>query len=327
MVSEKDRVGFTERIVGVFILFLLVVIAVLICIRQGNYGLERFGTDPVAAGVIESVSAEGPDLTTYLPAGFAVSASQEEYLEDNLSDKINGKAPLYIEAGFRRLYYQGYSAEDDDEVWLGLYLFEMTSNEGAFSVFSTQRRSGSVEIEGFDEAFSYRTENGANFVKGNFYIEIIGSEVSKKIQEGFLDCVDKFDDQIDVEGTEVAGLDVIDRGDLEAGSIKLYIKSAFGFGELKNVYSAKYKVRQEKVTVFWSDCESQDKAKETAAKFVDFLVEDGAKDQGGIDGLGGGHILDYYGLTEVVITAGEFFGRGTRGGNQRSGSRGGYIYE
>ena len=58
----------------------------------------------------------------------------------SLSDKINGKAELYLAAGFARLETQRFALTDNPGQWMERYLYDMGQHANAFSVFSAQRR-------------------------------------------------------------------------------------------------------------------------------------------------------------------------------------------
>ena len=57
----------------------------------------------------------------------------------------------------------------------------MTNGQNAFSVFSVQRRSEAVSIDGFDTG--YYTGNAAFAAIGKYYIEIIGSNLLQETIE------------------------------------------------------------------------------------------------------------------------------------------------
>ena len=88
-----------ESFVSIFLILALVVIGGVVFAKQFHY--DR--------GVFELSSPE--QIMKINPAEFAVSGFKpiveaESYDKDNLYEKINGKAELYLPAGFKKLYYQ-----------------------------------------------------------------------------------------------------------------------------------------------------------------------------------------------------------------------------
>lgn len=88
-----------------------------------------------------------------------------------------------------------------------------------------------------------------------------------------------------------------------AGSTQLQIIDAYGFDGLTNTWSARYKINDKTVTIFFSKRSNSDEAKKVAKNYNDFLVSNGAKV---IDANVSS--LDFMGSTEIVFAAGAFVG-------------------
>ena len=65
---------------------------------------------------------------------------RRRYDAATLSDKINGKAELYLAAGFERLECRRFALADDPAGWLERFVYTMRAAPGAFAVYSQQRR-------------------------------------------------------------------------------------------------------------------------------------------------------------------------------------------
>ena len=102
----------------------------------------------------------------------------ESFDAQNLSDKINGKAELYLSAGFVGLNSQRFKDKKDASLWIEAYLYDMGNGQNAFSVFSAQRREGAAKLD--LAQYAYRTSNARFLVHGRFYIEIIASEATER---------------------------------------------------------------------------------------------------------------------------------------------------
>ncbi len=121
----SGRARTLESAVGVLILLILVATAVGIYFVQRDFNMARFG--------IASEQESGGDFP---PVGKA-----ETYNTDNLYEKIDGKAPMYQEAGFVKLTTQRFAAKSNSELGLELYLYDMGNAKNAFSVYSRQKRA------------------------------------------------------------------------------------------------------------------------------------------------------------------------------------------
>ena len=111
--------------------------------------------------------------------------SPEHFDVDTLYVKINGKAELYLPAGFVELTTLRFVSGSDDSLWAEIYLYDMADSTGAFSVFSSQRR---LDVENLSiTRFSYRSQNAIFFAKGKYYIEIVASEQNSSLEKALLE--------------------------------------------------------------------------------------------------------------------------------------------
>lgn len=196
---------------------------------------------PSESGVLSSQSAEsssGSELSSStrlkpmvrLTDPVVPMSKSEFFNEQTLSDKIDGKAELYIPSGFKSLTCQRFksgtasetdnnyvldtksgahsdsepdrsytsaanssntfSSGTDSDLWLEFFLYDMGTTENAFSVFSRQRRENSTPLS--IAYYAYQTENALFFVHGQFYIEIIASLPSKQALQYMSDMGENF---------------------------------------------------------------------------------------------------------------------------------------
>jgi hypothetical protein len=256
------------------IVLVAVPLIVLIAIFKTNKGadISRFG---VRTPITEKPQGESViGMADLAPKGFKPFGPSESYNEENLYEKIDGKAPLYTESGFVKLYTQRYINEKDEQLTFELYIYDMDSEENAFSVYSIQRRADSTPIE--DLPFAYRTENSLYLAHGRYYCELIGSSNSPLL----LDALDFTASDL-VENLKNAGVLEIPRlalfpaENLIPHTFILYLNGAFGFDELTNTFSAKYKIDDQTVTAFISKQSNTDVAENLANEYAQFLLDNG----------------------------------------------------
>jgi hypothetical protein len=90
-----------------------------------------------------------------LPDGIQPLTATEIFDARTLSDKIDGKAELYLSAGFTRLVCQRFKDERTADFWMEAFVYDMGTSQNAFSVFSAQRREDAVPLDLSQNA--YRT--------------------------------------------------------------------------------------------------------------------------------------------------------------------------
>ena len=239
----------------------------------------------------------------------------ETYNNDNLYEKIDGKAPMYQEAGFVKLTAQRFAAKSNSELGFELYIYDMNNAKNAFSVYSRQKRADVTDLNDLGaSAFGYVAGNEICISLGKNYIEMIGSAESNELVDGMKgiakDLSAKFK-PTDKDKIVELGYFPRRRGTKWHGSWKLQIDNAFGFDGLTNAYSALYKSGDKAITIFFSRRKDADEAKTVAKNYYDFLITNGAKAvtvDSEILKSAGASVVDFYGAFEIVFPAGIFVG-------------------
>jgi hypothetical protein len=293
----SGRARTLESVVGMLILFIMIATAVGIYFIQRDFNMSRFG--------IASEQESGGDFT---PVGKA-----ETYNYDNLYEKIDGKAPMYQEAGFLNLTAQRFVAKSNSELGFELCIYDMNNVKNAFSVYSRQKRADATDLNDLGaSAFGYVAGNAICISLGKNYIEMIGSAESNELVEGMKgiakDLSAKFKP---TDKDKIAELEYFPTQGTVAGSWKLQIDNAFGFDGLTDAYSAQYKLGDKTVSIFFSRRKNADEAKAVAKNYYDFLITNGAKAiavDSEIIKSAGASVVDFYGSFEIVFPAGIFVG-------------------
>lgn len=190
--TEAPLPGRAETLVGVLALAVLVAVAAGVWVAQSRYDPGPFrATSPAAsrpggAGATASGRrhagagsgiAPAPDLLSggrALPPGVRADGAAVRYDAETLHHKINGKADLYLAAGFEWLACGRFRDQADGRCELCVYA--MKSPDAAFSVWSRQRRDGATALDLGRHVYS--TENAAYAAHGERYLELVSLERS-----------------------------------------------------------------------------------------------------------------------------------------------------
>jgi len=308
MSFKSGQVQGVESKISIFLFAVIFLIGVGIFVKQMHWNMERFGLTDLRGSLAQAAEKQTPEskaLGAVSILGFTALSDIETYNSSNLFEKINGKAPFYIETGFKQLFSQRFINESDSSVWLEILLYDMGGVKNAFSVYSTQRRLEAENIADFD--IGYTTSNSLYFVKGKYYIEITGSLEEKELMSGIIKAGKKISNELKVTGTEkIEEINWFPKENLVPKSFTLSISGAFSFDKFTDVFSAKYQFDQENVTAFFSKMENQKDATEIAQKYKDFLIDNGATLMVSRDYIKDSVILDYYGTTEVIFNTDSF---------------------
>lgn len=307
------RAGKLESTVAILILFVLIIIAVGVYVRQQDVNMGRFGIVSGQASQLPSVRKEedsGLSFADLATGDFSPVGNIETYDTDNLYEKIDGKAPMYQEAGFIRLTTQRFADGGNPDSGLELYLYDMGNARNAFSVYSRQKRADATDLQ--DMVFGYRTSNAVYFTHGKYYAEMIGFSESEELIDAMEDMAQKLSAQLPAEGEDrTAELEYFPKEGTIAGTWQLQLKDSFGFSGLTNTYSAKYNTGENKVTIFFSRQKTAGDAQAVAKSYRDFLITNDAKaitPDSELLKSANASVLDFYGSTEIVFATGVFVG-------------------
>jgi hypothetical protein len=234
-----------------------------------------------------------------------MTSQTEFYDSDNLFEKINGKAPLYTESGFEKLFTQRFSDKQDRSQMVELYVYDMGSAKGAFCVYSVQKRAGTENLPDF--AFAYKTENAVYLAHGRHYIELVGFSKSQRLFEAMTEILRKIKAGLPVNNNSVIGeLVLFPQENMVDGSSKLYLTGAFGFENLTDTFTARYKIDGETVTAFLSKRSDRRDAQKLSDSYYNFLITNGGVARQPINKTLEYKVVDFYDTIEIVSATGAF---------------------
>lgn len=285
MDSAPKRAKRLESVISICLLMGLFLMGVVISVKQFDYNINQ--------------------PSSLAPVGFETFSKPETYTEENLYEKINGKAPLYIESGFRKLLTQRFVSKDDQNLWMELFLFDMGTAKNAFAVYSVQRRPDAETLQTMQ--FAYKTTNALYFAIDKYYVELVGSAESQKLLEAMLAVAEKTPGWLGVaKDTEIAELRLFPQENIVPDSFKLHSASAFGFEGLTDTFTTRYIFDGSYLTAFLSGRQNAQDAQLVAESYYKFLINNGGVDKPLINKDIEAKVVEFYGTTEIIFTTGPF---------------------
>jgi hypothetical protein len=301
-IDNPDKGMVSESLLSYLIIGLLCLIAFGVYRYHLNYNPAVLNLEKIRITSPTDTAAQNqkPDLFLSPPENFSVFSPPENFDHITLSDKINGKAELYLPAGFKSLFAQRLQPNDVPDVWYEVFIYDMGNMLNAFSVYSAQRRDN-AEPESIAE-FAYSTENALFWVHGPYYAEIIASEISDNTHEHLLTLADSFNRQHPVSFEPIKEIEFFPEKGLVQHSITFIPANAFGFEGLDRIFTARYQFDDKEVTAFISQRESVEEATEKAEEFVQFLTTYGGTEVS--SDLA--RIVEFFGTFDAVLTVGPY---------------------
>jgi len=292
-----------ETVLSFGILSVLALTAGVILIRQSHFNpaVLQLAADQVISGSPAAIPASqaGAALVP-LPQDVSVLTAPETFGPDTLSDKIDGKAELYLSAGFERLQCQRFSDAASAETWMEIFIFNMATQKNAFAVYSSQQREDAAPSPALGR-YAYRTANALYWVHGPYYVELIASEASEATLNRMQALARAFNQATPVATEAITETALFPQAGLDPKSITLIPDDAFGFEKFDRVFVAEYHLNGSTLSAFVSARGSPEAAEDLAAAYRAFLLAFGgtALEDSGVRDAVIVEIMDAY---EIIFT-------------------------
>ncbi|MFO1475697.1 MAG: DUF6599 family protein [Verrucomicrobiota bacterium] len=263
-----------EKLVSLALLLSLAVIAAGVFAKQFSFNpavlvsRDAAPTSPAAAAASERPA--------WLPSELSPAGTPESFNPDNLYDKIDGKAELYLSSGFVKLSCRRLALKDDPDQWLEWFVYDMGAVPQAFSVFTVQKRSEGQPLDLAE--YAYKTQNALYFICGSNYIEAVASSTNEPLVQAMIAAARLF--AAGSGGTRLEQLSLLPADHLVAGSQALQTADVFGFDKFKNVYTADYSINGQIILGFVTECADPAAADSLRDAYRAFLIENGGKPAG-----------------------------------------------
>jgi hypothetical protein len=293
-----------ESAIGACLLTILFLTGLGILIKQSYYDMSRLGISQDAKSEPRtSVRGVESQTESLIPTGFKSPSQAEIYNPESLYEKINGKSPLYLESGFVELFTQRFISNNDEGLWMELFVYNMATIKNAFSVYSLQKRPDVELLPSMQ--FAYKTSNGLYLVHGKYYIEMLGSAESSELLGAMEKVIQKICSSLPVDkDATIDEMTLFPAENLVPGSSRLYLTNAFGFEGLTDTFAVKYQFADETVTAFLSKKKSATEAITAFENYYKFLLDNGGKEIQTTNP--NTKFVDFYGTLEIISMAEPF---------------------
>jgi hypothetical protein len=277
MARRKAKVSQAQRLTGYGILAVLGLITVCLLVLQSRFNpaVSVARLAPLK-GKSQGVSGQTPAATAaFLPEvqGLNPLAPVESFGPDNLSDKIDGKAELYLSAGFNEMSCRKFGLDSAGNAYVEVFIYDMGSAPNAFAVFSGQRRPGSPAIP--LTANAYATANALFFTRGRYYVEIVADRAAEGLQSSLEIYAKALLAKLPAEGDSEGAKALFPKDGLATDSVRLSASDAFGLEGFNNVLTGEYSLKGGKATGFIAPRETPGQAQADARRYLEFLAANG----------------------------------------------------
>ncbi len=305
MKQNISRKRIAETCTGLLILCALCVIGAGVYFAQFNFNpnvVDEPEATPVELSESLPAGAEHSSfLAGLLPGGLAVMGAVETFDPDTLSDKIDGRADLYLTSGFVNLQAQRFIETDDAGSWIEVYAYDMGGMRNAFSVYTAQRRDEAEEA-GLTR-FSYKSENALFLVHGRYYVEMIASAPSERVMGLMTAFGSNFAARVPAQEEPMPEVELFPAEQLVEGSVALQLADTFGFDRFTHIFLATYACSTDtEVMAFLSMRDSENEASGLVGAYQEFLLANGGTNELTAPEIPGALVVNLYDTYEVVFS-------------------------
>ena len=298
---RHGRVGVVESFLSIFLLAVLAAIGIGVFFKQFRYDPQVFA---IQVGTMKAAASSS--LNVAAPVGFAAAPKAETFNPESLYVKIDGKADLYLESGFKQLDCRVFTSASDPNLWMEIFVYDMGTPKNALAVFGVQKRPEGTEVGVAD--FAYKTPDAIFLAKGKYYVEITGSAASEPLVGAMESLGTAFVKSVGSMAGEIEELASFPKENLVPQSFKLYISGAYGYDGFKDLYSAKYDINGSRTTAFLCKLPDNAAAEKLAAEYRKFLTDNGGIAKAAANTALKDAVFEVVGELEIVFAKGAFVG-------------------
>ena len=245
----------------------VITLAVALCACTGTQ------ETPSASGSATAPKNRSDLLVRLVPEGFAVYDQAGLFTADNLYERINGRAELYLAYDVINLTTATYEDKTDIARFIELSIFDMGNPTNAFGIFSVERYQGEPPLD--IGRMSYLSDANAYVWKGRYYITIVTSDSTEEFQLISLDLARKVTASLIDTGEPVWGLSALPQDLLIPDSVQYFKVDAMGLDFMQNIYTAEYRKGETTIKAFLSRQASPDSALDLVERYAEYSQEYG----------------------------------------------------
>jgi hypothetical protein len=218
------------------------------------------------------IFAQTPEqLHACLPVvdSWTLSPKTEVFDKDNLYERINGAAPLFLENNFQEMTSLVYTKGDD---YITIQAYRHATPADAFGMYASERSSDMTfypDIGGEAQGDDY----GLFFFSGSIYVKMSANTTSEEITNTFKSIAKEMATKIDKNASYPAIFDSFPIDGLIPYTQTYITQNYIGHEFLKPVYTSDYNWNDKKIQLFVIDGKTKDDAKKILSDYFNFTKQ------------------------------------------------------
>ena len=209
-------------------------------------------------------------------AGWKLSPDVEVFNRDNLYERIDGAAPLFLENNFQEMTSMVYTSGDD---YITIQAYRHATPEDAFGMYASER-SPDMEfypgIGGEAQGDGY----GLYFFTGTIYVKMSVNNESESASAAMKAIASGLAGKIGFEAAYPAIFNSFPKEGMIPHSAAYVTKNYIGHEFLKPVYTSNYELFGKKFQAFVIDAKTSENAKQILSEYFKFTKQTDSLSEG-----------------------------------------------
>jgi len=219
----------------------------------------------------QAYSQTPQEIKADLPAveGWTLSPDIEIFNRDNLYERIDGAAPLFLENNFQEMTSAVYTSDSD---YITVQIYRHATAEDAFGMYASERSSDMEFYPGIGGE-AQGDEYGLYFFAGKIYVKMSANNESASVSAAMKAIASGFAGKIDKNSAYPSIINSFPKDGMIQHSAAYVTKNYIGHEFLAPVYTADYNLFGKKIQAFVIDAKTIENAKQILSDYFKFTQQ------------------------------------------------------
>jgi len=230
------------------------------------------------------------------PKGWELYDKVMQFTPESLYEQINGRAEYYLAYDVIGMLFANFEKSTDKDDFIDLSIYDMGTPTNAFGVFAGERPLEATRVKLGRDA--YRMGANHYIFQGRYYIQVTAADNTDELRQVCMDLAARVTDLLQDSGQpegfwvgkpgvalslretptfppterseekgDIWGLTALPKTNRVPQSVQYFLVDALGLDFMRNTYTAKYYKGNSIVSIFLSQQDSPESARETVTKF------------------------------------------------------------
>jgi hypothetical protein len=226
----------------------------------------------------QAFSQTPEQLKAALPsvAGWKITPDIEVFNRDNLYERINGAAPLFLENNFQEMTSLVYTKGDD---YITIQAYRHVSLDDAFGMYASERSSDMTHYPGIGGE-AQGDEYALSFFAGTIYVKMSASNEGEEINAAMKEIAQGLAEKIDPNAGYPTIFNVFPKEGLIPHTEAYITQNYIGHEFLKPAYTADYNLADKKIQAFVINGKTAEGAQKMVEDYFKFTKQNDAIAEG-----------------------------------------------